>query len=114
MSLLAGGVANSVYASDNADAYDAIEPFCDAGDIPSGVDLEDFCDDLKRLRDSEIAAAVSYCRTHAPVALCYTLLMHGFVNVCINQIIHIAKYFTINFVLIAKALKKLFSIQKHY
>ena len=112
MSLLAGGVANSVYASDNADAYDAIEPICDASGVTSEV--EDFCDDVKRLRDSEIAAAVSYCRTHAPVALCYTLLMHGFVNVCINQIIHIAKYFTINFVLIAKALKKLFSIQKHY
>ena len=82
LSLLAGGVANSVYASDNADAYDQIEPFCD-----QNSQIEDFCDDVKRLRDSEIAAAVSHCRTHAPVTLlCYTLVMHRFINAFINQI----------------------------
>jgi len=58
MSLLAGGV---VYASDNADAYDEIEPFCEQSDISSEIDLEDFCNDLERLRDPEIAASVSYC-----------------------------------------------------
>jgi len=57
VSLLAGGVANAVYASDNADAYDAIEPLCDISS-----EAEDFCNDVERLRDSEIAASVSYCK----------------------------------------------------
>ena len=64
VSLLAGGVANATYGSDNADNYDEIEPFCEQDDINS--QLEDFCNDVKKLRDTEIAAAVSYigCGTH--------------------------------------------------
>jgi len=57
VSLLAGGVANAVFASDNADAYDALEPFCEQSGISS--EAEDFCNDVERLRDSEIAASVS-------------------------------------------------------
>ncbi|XP_065914232.1 uncharacterized protein [Dysidea avara] len=55
VSLLAGGVANATYGSDNADNYDEIEPFCEQDDINS--QLEDFCNDVKKLRDTEIAAA---------------------------------------------------------
>jgi len=61
VSLLAGGVANAVYASDNADTYDEIEPFLHCGSSNGYPRLNDFCDDVKRLRDSEIAASVSYC-----------------------------------------------------
>ena len=82
MSLLAGGVANAVYASDNADAYDEIEPVCDQRGISS--QLEDFCDDVKRLIDSEIAASVSYCshgtQDHCTTIelSCYTLTIHEY------------------------------------
>ena len=79
MSLLAGGVANAVYASDNADAYDEIEPVCDQRGISS--QLEDFCDDVKRLRDSEIAASVRYgTQDHCTTIelSCYTLTIHEY------------------------------------
>jgi len=66
VSLLAGGVANAVFASDNADAYDAIEPLCEQSDISLEIDL---CNDFERLRDSEIAASVSYCIVMEPVHL---------------------------------------------
>ncbi|XP_065914194.1 uncharacterized protein [Dysidea avara] len=56
VSLLAGGVANAKYASDNADNYDDIEQFCELDGLNSQA--EDFCNDVKKLRDSEIAAAV--------------------------------------------------------
>ena len=64
VSLLAGGVANAKYASDNADNYDDIEQFCELDGLNSQA--EDFCNDVKKLRDSEIAAAVSYigCGIH--------------------------------------------------
>jgi len=83
LSLLAGGVANSVHASDNAHNFDENEPICDQSGITSQT--ENFCVDIKKLRDSEIAAAVSYCRTHAPVTLLYCIFfMHEFINVFIN------------------------------
>jgi len=50
----AGGVANAVYASKNADDYDEIENFCDRSRA-----LQDICDTLQTIRDSEGAAAVS-------------------------------------------------------
>ena len=57
LGFFAGGVANAVYASDNADNYDEIENFCDLNNLPQ--ETEDFCDDLRTVRDSEGAAAVS-------------------------------------------------------
>ena len=58
VSLLAGGAANAKFASANAENYDNIEQFCEINGINSQT--EDFCNDVKKLRDSEIAAAVSY------------------------------------------------------
>jgi len=50
----AGGVANAVYAGDNADLYDEYERNCDRN-----RNAQDACDTLKTVRDSEGAAAVS-------------------------------------------------------
>ena len=52
LSLFAGGVANAIYAANNAGSIDDI---CDQfPDITN-----DICDALRRVRDSEAAAAVS-------------------------------------------------------
>jgi len=55
LGFFAGGVANAVYASDNADAYD--ESVCDQDNLSQQT--EDACDNLRAIRDSEGAAAVS-------------------------------------------------------
>ena len=55
LSSFAGGVSNAIYAANNAEAIDAISYTCDQSyDINA-----DFCNALKRIRDAEIAAAVS-------------------------------------------------------
>ena len=52
LSLFAGGVANAIYAANNAGN---IRDICDQStDITN-----DICDALRRVRDSEVAAAVS-------------------------------------------------------
>jgi len=60
--LLAGGIANAIYGSENADKYDKVESLCVMNGIPSL--LEELCEDLKRVRDTEIAAAVSTVRLY--------------------------------------------------
>ena len=58
LSLLSGGAASAAYASDNDDFYDNYETICSS---PYAVNyVEDTCNDIKRVRDSEAAAAVSY------------------------------------------------------
>jgi len=57
LGFFAGGVANAVYASDNADDYDDIEASCDRDGNPQ--QFEDICDNLRTVRNSEGAAAVS-------------------------------------------------------
>ena len=54
MCFFAGGVANAVYAGDNADLYDEYESRCD-----DSRNAQDACDILTTVRDSEGAAAVS-------------------------------------------------------
>ena len=54
LALLAGAVANSVYASDNQDLYD--DSICSRNYYYSDLTV---CDDLERLYISEGAAAVS-------------------------------------------------------
>ena len=56
MSFFAGGVANAVYAGDNADLYDDYERTCDQDNLPQ--EAEDACDNLRTVRNSEGAAAV--------------------------------------------------------
>ena len=56
VSLLAGGAASAAYSSDNQDYYDDSEQRCEN---PVLTDVEDICDDIPRVRDSEAAAAVS-------------------------------------------------------
>jgi len=53
--LLAGGIANAKYARDNANLVEDNETFCNLGLLSS-----DICADLERVRDFEIASAVSY------------------------------------------------------
>ena len=55
VSLLAGGAVNAIFAIDNADTYNRLKP-CPDNDQKT----EKVCFDVKWLRDSEIAAAVSY------------------------------------------------------
>jgi len=56
LSLFAGATASAVYASDNADFYDdRLKNVCDRGSV-----IEDLCDDVEAVRDSEGATAVSY------------------------------------------------------
>ena len=55
LSLFAGGVANAIYATNNAKTINDISDICDqATNISS-----DLCGALERVRDSEAAAAVS-------------------------------------------------------
>ena len=61
LSLLSGGAASAAYSSDNADFYDDnYESFCKdpPNFLPSDL-VEDACNDMHRIRDSEAAAAVS-------------------------------------------------------
>ena len=69
LSLLSGGAANAAYASDNDDFYENYETTCSSSYIPSYV--EDTCNDIIRVRDSEAAAAVSY-----EVLLAHTISMY--------------------------------------
>ena len=60
ISLLSGGVASAAYASDNDDFYDdhkflCTDEYTDRFDI-----VEDACNDIQIVRDSEGASAVSY------------------------------------------------------
>ena len=57
LSLFAGGVANAIYAANNAETIDDISITCDQ----STETTNDFCNAFKRVRDSEAAAAVSGC-----------------------------------------------------
>ena len=57
LSLLAGGAANAAYSSDNNDLYNNYERECENPPLSS---VEDVCDDLPTVRNSEAAAAVSY------------------------------------------------------
>ena len=59
VSLLAGGAANAAYSSDNDDVYDDNEENCNNPQLTRIREIEDICDDIPRVRDSEAAAAVS-------------------------------------------------------
>ena len=67
MGFFAGGVANAVYASKNADDYNEIEMYCDLDRA-----IQDNCDTLRTIRDSERAAAVSLCVYFQASYKCYT------------------------------------------
>ena len=65
--LVVGGIPNAIFATDNTDTYNRLKP-CSMESAPA----RDFCVDIKWLRDSEIAAAVSYylcknCYKNLPV-----------------------------------------------
>ena len=59
LSFLAGGVANAVYADDNADLVLKYREGCEFINDYDFTELKEFCKDLKRVRDSQAAAAVS-------------------------------------------------------
>ena len=60
LSLLSGGAASAAYASDNDDFYDNYETYCSGPYSNQNDYLENACNDIKTVRDSEAAAAVSY------------------------------------------------------
>lgn len=61
VSLLVGGAASAADASDNDDFYDNYEATCSSPYLYLFADyVEDFCNDIKTVRDSEAAAAVSH------------------------------------------------------
>ena len=66
ISLLSGGAASAAYASDNADVYDNYESICESQLADQYDVLEDACNDIIRIRDSEAAAAVSYKPCYQP------------------------------------------------
>ena len=53
--LLAGGIANAIYAKDNTDLVEDTETLCKLGLLSS-----DICADLERVKNFEIASAVSH------------------------------------------------------
>ena len=60
LSLLSGGAASATYASDNDDFYNDYEDLCTNQNANQFNFVEDVCNDIKRVRDSEAASAVSY------------------------------------------------------
>ena len=59
LGLLAGGIASAANAADIQDDYiEPTEQLCDADNIPQ--QFEDNCNDVRRIRDSQAAAAVSF------------------------------------------------------
>ena len=68
LSLLSGGAASAAYASDNDDFYDNYETYCSGSYAIQNDYLENACNDIITVRDSEAAAAVSY-----GVLLAYTI-----------------------------------------
>ena len=63
LSFLAGGVVNAIYADDNADLVLKRRELCEYVDEVTAyrdlTEFEEFCEDIKRVRDSQAAAAVS-------------------------------------------------------
>ena len=60
ISFLSGGAASAAYASDNDDFYDDYKGLC-TSDYSDRFDfVEDACNDIQIVRDSEGASAVSY------------------------------------------------------
>ena len=60
ISLLSGGAASAAYASENDDFYANYERTCMGRQADRDDDIENACNDIIRVRDSEGAAAVSY------------------------------------------------------
>ena len=60
ISLLSGGAASAAYASENDDFYDNYERTCTGQAADMSDVIEDACNDIIRVRDSEGATAVSY------------------------------------------------------
>ena len=60
ISLLSGGAASAAYASNNDDFYNDYDFICDSPSADRFTAVEDACNDVLRVRDSEGAAAVSY------------------------------------------------------
>ena len=62
ISLLSGGAASAAYASDNDDFYNEYrtQQFCTSAFADQYDFIEDACNDIQRVRDSEGASAVSY------------------------------------------------------
>jgi len=69
--LIAGGVANAIFASDNTDSYNRLKP-CD---VLKCTQKKNFCVDIKWFRDSEIAAAVSCYKPTYTLELCHGVNM---------------------------------------
>ena len=58
--IFAGGVINAVYAAENAKTVDNFDHICNHTDFNELPDSTmEFCGALRRVRDSEAAAAVS-------------------------------------------------------
>ena len=60
LSLLSGGAASAAYSSDNDDFYDDYASICKNRYANRYDIVEDTCNDIQRVRDSEAASAVSY------------------------------------------------------
>ena len=60
ISLLSGGAASAAYAAENDDFYANYERTCMGRPADRDDDIENACNDIIRVRDSEGAAAVSY------------------------------------------------------
>ena len=88
MSLLAGGAANADYSSENNDFYDDYERICEN---PSLRQVEDICDDILTVRNSEAAAAVSYrvLSTHVTLSHLRSKESTGIHKPCIPILLHI-------------------------
>ena len=58
--LFSGGVFNAIYAVDNADTIDDYQTLCDQHKHYSvNNSIHGLCDDLRRVRNAEVTAAVS-------------------------------------------------------
>ena len=59
--LFSGGVFNAIYAVDNADMIDDYQTLCDQYKHYNGFNnsIHGLCDDLRRVRNAEVTAAVS-------------------------------------------------------
>ena len=63
LALISGGIPSALNAADVQDDY-LDNTFCDLDNLPDS--FEEVCDDARRLRDSQAAAAVSFIICYQP------------------------------------------------